>query len=164
MKRSIVVIIVCAILFSSCNQQKKALAFNDKIANLSNQLTSKGKELGPILQTAIQSRDFKPLIKPTEELQKITTDDLAEISAMDNVAGSENLKSVSLDYFKYEKKLIEEGLVPFKSMNSSTTPDAINAATQKLMTAANDEQSYLEKVQAAQDEYGKKNGFSIAAK
>src|SRR5690606_19222690 len=96
-----------------------------------------------------------------DEAQKLIDNNIAEVEAMKNVAGSEDFKKVTLEYFKFEKAMVQKYFVPFKTMNAQTTNAEISEAGKKLTEAVKEEDFYLDKARKAQEEYAQKNGLTV---
>ena len=161
MKKILFSLLTAVVIFTACKSQKTAIEFNDKIVAINKGFYEKGQVFGTALKTALATKDFSKLGPQCDEMVVVVNDGIAKLNAMENVSGSEELKEQALNYFKFEKTLIDKAFVPFKSMNATTSDEEIKTATDNLMTAAKDENNYLEKVRLAQNEYAKKNGFTI---
>jgi elongation factor P--beta-lysine ligase len=162
MKKTLLPLLAVFLLLQSCtDNKKKALAFNEKIAGISQTIYGKGREWGAELQPAFTMQDYSKLKEKTDDLMVYITHQIDTVSAMDNVGGSEKLKTSMVEYLKFEKMLIGEVFVPFSSMDSTTTDEQRQAAIQRLQDRSKDEAEYLEKVRAEQTEYAKKNGFKV---
>jgi hypothetical protein len=66
-----------------------------------------------------------------------------------------------LDFLSYEKRLMTEGFIPFEKLKANATEEQIKTCISKLEELAKSESEELGKVQNAQMEFARKNGFTI---
>ena len=165
MRKLLIPLFVLLAFTQSCNtNKKKAFEFNQKLATISLDLNTKGKEFGKELQAATVSRDFSKVKTSIGDLQKFVDDKISELQKTDNVAGSEKLKESMLGFLEYEKVMIRDGFGPFAEMNENTSDEDIQAAIKDMTEKTKDENDYLEKVRDEQKKYADKNKFKIESK
>lgn len=162
--RNLFFLLLIGFIAFSCNDKKKALDLNNKIAGYSQELERQGKEIGTLLNTAIQTRNFSKVSERINDLQKYVNDKSDELQKMDNVNGSESLVNSMKDFMRYEKELIGQTFVPFTTFNANTSDAEIQTAVQNLITKSKEEEAYLNKVRKEQQAYADKNGFKIESK
>lgn len=162
MKQIIFSILSITFFLVSCKDNKNsALNFNKKIVNMNKEFYAHGEKFGKELNAAMSSHDFSNFSKVCEEAQKLIDDNITKVEAMENVAGSEEFKKVTLEYFKFEKDMVQKYFMPFKKMNAATTEEEIKQAATNLMNAVKEEEAYLVRARKAQEEYAEKNGLAI---
>ena len=151
------------IFMQSCQSpgQKKALDYNNKIANISKVNQDKWKEVGEEISAAKESHEFSKLTTLTNNLIDFLDKKIAEVNAMENPLGSEELKNATIKFLRFEKSTADEALIPYTKMNKETSSEEFQSATQALLEAAKNEEPYLLKLQDAQRAFAKKNGFEI---
>lgn len=162
--RNLFFLFFISLIAFGCNDKKKALDVNNKIAGYSQELERQGKEIGFLLNTAIQTRDFSKVSESISNLQKYVNDKSDELQKMDNVNGSESLVNSMKDFMRYEKELIDQTFVPFTKFNANTSDEEIQMAVQNLVTKSKEEEAYLKKVRKEQQAYADKNGFKLESK
>jgi hypothetical protein len=163
MKRILFPFALIIILVQSCQSpgQKNALDYNNKIANISKINKDKWKEVGIEISAAGESHEFSKLIKLANDLIDFLENKISEVNAMENPAGSEDLKNAMLEFLKFQKRTADETLTPYTQMNHETTSEEFQSATLALVEAAKNEEHYLVKLQDAQRDFAKKNGFKL---
>ena len=163
--RKIFLFILSAIVLASCNQaeKKKALEFNNELAGYTQELSKKGTEVGMAIGSAKVTKNFTEVKKLAGELLDYVNDRNDKLASMDNVGGSEQLKSAMQSFLKFEKELVEEAIMPFAQMDVNTTDEQMENALQNLRTKAAEETSHLDNVRKEQAAFAKKNGFRIEA-
>ena len=152
-----------ALLHTSCmsGEKKKVYDFNQKLAGISQGLNKRGLEFGNELKTAVTSHDFSKTAASCKDLKDYVDAKIQEVTATENVGGSETLKSTMLDFLQYEKRLITEGFEPFARMDKNTPDEDVQAAVRTMMDKSGEENSYLTKVQQEQKAYAAKNGLKL---
>jgi hypothetical protein len=138
-----------------------AIEFNDKLTTVTDELYKYGGEWGTAFQAAFKTKNFTTLTPMRKKLEAFTASKLASITAMKDVENSKPLRMAFIGFLKYEQSLIGQAFVPFEKFNSSSSDNDIKAAIDKLTKLSQSEQSELEKVVKAQEQYAKENGFTI---
>ncbi|MFI5133471.1 MAG: hypothetical protein ACHQEB_04000 [Chitinophagales bacterium] len=163
MKKILFAIIISGIFATGClnSAKQKAFDFNQKIAAASDTLLSKGKEFGMALNTASQDHDFSKIAVICNYLNQFINRKITEITALENVGGSEKFKTAALEFLNFEKKGIEENFMPFAKMNENTTAEEIETARKNLLQSSEQESDLLKKVQDTQQEFAKMNGLKL---
>lgn len=162
MKKFIVPAIAILFLFSACSDsKKKAFDFSENLTAISKTLNSKGKEFGAELQLAMHSNDYSKLASISTSLNDFIAGKLTELKNTKDVAGSEKLRTSMIGFLEFEKTMINKAFTPFGKLNANSTQEEKDAALQTMLKATEDEGTYLLKVQEAQKEYAKKNGFLL---
>ncbi len=141
--------------------KKNALDFNQKLAAITKELQFRGEKLGVELKTAVATHDFSKTIVIYEDLKGYIDNKIEELTATENVSGSENLKSAMLDFLKFEKKMIVDGCEPFRKINKDTPDDQVHTSVQAMMESTKEETTWLSRLQQAQREYAAKNGLKL---
>lgn len=163
--KSLFFLLTISIIAFGCNDtKKKALDLNNKIAGYSQELERRGKEMGPVLNTALQTKDFSKVSGMITDLQKYVNDKSEELHKIENVNGSESLLNAMKDFMSYEKDLIDQTFFPFTKFDANTSNEEIQTAVQNLITKSKEEAAYLNKVRNEQQAYADKNGFKIENK
>ncbi len=161
MKRILIPLFAILVVAVSCKSEaKKATAFNNQLANINREIAAKGQALQPIMRDAMASKDFSKLVKPVNELSDYIDAKLPEVTALENVGGSEKFKTAFIDFLKYEKEMMAT-VDPFTKMNENTAQEELEAAVQTMIKKADEESLLLTKLKAVQQEYAAKHGFKI---
>lgn len=165
MKKFILPVLASLLVMVGCKDSKKqAIEFNNKLSAISDSLYSRGKVVGGEINKAITSRDFSTVGVAGKNLENFVTEKISAVKAMDNVAGSENLKAAMLDFLEYEIKLSRDAFGPFGKLTAESTQDDIQAVINNLVDKSKDESAYMQKLKTAQQEYAKKNKFEVIEK
>ena len=165
MKKFFLPFLAALVILSGCKGDKKAaFDFNEKLAAISYNLESKGREFGAELQPAMQSNDYSKLSTITTSLKKFIDEKREDLKNTKNVGGSEKLKSAMIEFLDFEKELISDAFEPFGKLDASSSEEEKQAAVQNLIKKSEDEGKYLTKVQQAQKEYADKHGFKLEKK
>jgi hypothetical protein len=163
MRKLIFPFIALLVLAQGCQSptKKKAFDFNQKLTGISDSLGAKGSEMGKELDQAVKARDFARLTMLNKDIVRFIDDKIVEIKNTEDIGGSGRLKSAMIDFLNYEKEFIQEGFGPFEKMDANTTQEEVQSAGQFLLQKSQDEKTHLNKVQEAQRDYAKQNGFRI---
>ena len=160
-------ILVAALLvstFSSLAQKPKTpVEMNDYLASVTDSLYTFGTEWGRQVSASRQSMNFTLLAVPRLKMQHFIDMKGKEITGMKDIGGSEKLRAAMLEFLAYERRTITTSFLPFEKFDSTTTQAAIDKAIAGLQSLADSENAALKKVSVAQEEYAKKNGFTIEA-
>jgi tagatose-1,6-bisphosphate aldolase len=146
------------------SSSKKAFDFNNKLTEISKANHEKWQGISAEIQVASQSHDFTKLTTLTNDLVAFLGQKITEVTAMENTGGSEDIKAAMLDFLNFDKKIADENVMPYTKITPQTTDEEIQAITQNLVQVAKQEDPFFSKLQAAQKEYAKKNGFKIEEK
>lgn len=151
------------IISQSCQSpgQKKALDYNNKIAEISKINQSKWIEIVSEIMKLEQTKNFSKLGTLSDDLINYLDKEINELNNTQGPTGSGELKTAAIDFFRFERKTADEKIRPFSQMNDQTTSEEIQAKYQELQQAAADEESYLTKLRETQRKFGKENGFKI---
>ena len=150
------------LLLLGCNaDKKKAYDFNQKLFEISDTLNKKGTRIGTEVAMAVNTRDFSKVDRINEELLAFIELKSAELKKPPNTAGSEKLKAAMIEFLQFEKDMVSNYFVPLGKMNAATSDSAIQFAVDQMVEKSKDEGSYLQKVQVAQKEYARSNGFTV---
>lgn len=144
-------------------QPKTALELNNQLASITDSLYAKGQAWGNKFVSAMDTKDFSTLTPYRMQMQQYIDKKLADVRKIKDINGSENLRTVMIDFLNYEKTMIDKGFVPVEKLGATTTEDDIKKVMENLTNASKDEAEFLRKVSDAQDTYAKKNGFTIEA-
>ena len=165
MRKSFPLFLPILLLAPGCNpNKKKAYDFNQKLVEISDTLNKKGTRIGTEVALAVNSRDFSKVDIINKELLDFIEIKTAELKKTPNTAGSEKLKAAMLDFLAFEKEMISSHFLPLGKMNAQTPDTTIQAAVDRMVDKSRDESSYLARVQQAQKEYAKNNGFVVEDK
>ena len=82
-------------------------------------------------------------------------------ASLKDIKNSKPLRESVIEFLKFEKKLIAEGIVPFESLTASSTR-AEKIKLEKQLTAQMSQQNdLLTKIGEAQKTYASENGFTL---
>ena len=141
--------------------QKKALDYNNKIAEISKTNQSKWIDIVNEITKLEQTRNFSKLGPLSDDLINFLDKEINELNNTPGPPGSEELKTTAVDFFSFERKTADEKIRPFAQMNDQTSNDEIQTKYQELQQAAADEAPILSKLRDAQRKFAKENGFKI---
>ena len=148
MKKFLIPFFAILIVTLSCKSEaKKATAFNDQLANINKEIAARGQALQPVMQEAMRSKDFSKLVIPVKELEQYIDAKLPEVTALENVGGSEKFKTAFIDFLKYEKEMMVT-VAPFTKMGANTPQAAIETAVQAMIKKAGEENILLTKLKS----------------
>ena len=161
--RTITLAIVFFFSFHLANAQQPttAIQFNDYLVSITDTLYMYGKEWGDQFNEANESKDFTSLSPVRIKIEEFAARKFLEVTTLKDVKGSEKLRAAMLEFLAYEKLMINEHFAPIEKLNSSSTDDDVQKHLDALTTAGKAETTALKKVNEAQKDYAKKNGFTI---
>lgn len=162
--------ILCALiaaLFCSvgahAQTKQTPISYNDELASITDSLYVMGTQWGNAFQE-INSGD-KDYSKLSAHRRKMTAFISRKVSEVERKkapgVGGEGLKSSMLSFLRFEKEMIDKAFQPMEQLNASSSQATVDAAIQKLTDEAEKEGAVLQMVNAAQEAYGKQNGFTI---
>ena len=166
MRKCFPLFLAILLVLSGCNSKnkKKAYDFNQKLVEISDTLNKKGTRIGTEVALAVNTRDFSKVDIINKELLDFIEIKTAELKKTPNTAGSEKLKVAMLDFLAFEKDMISSYFIPMGKMNAQTPDTIIQAAVERMVDKSKDESSFLARVQQAQKEYARNNGFVVEDK
>ena len=165
MRKCFPLFLVILLVSQGCKpNKKKAYDFNQKLVEISDTLNKKGTRIGTEVALAVNTRDFSRVDIINRELLDFINIKTVELKKTPNTAGSEKLKAAMLDFLAFEKDMINSYFLPLGKMNAQTPDTAIQAAVDRMVGKSKDESSYLARVQKAQKEYARNNGFVVQDK
>lgn len=165
MKKFILPVLASLVFLAGCKDSKKqAIEFNNKLSAISDSLYSRGKVVGGEINKAIMSKDFSSVATAGKGLESFVVEKISAVKAMDNVAGSEDLKAAMLDFLEYEIKISRDAFMPFGNLTATSSDDEVQAVIKNLMDKSKDEATYMQKLKTAQQDYAKKNKFEVVEK
>jgi hypothetical protein len=161
--RTTIIALLFFFSFHSTNAQKitTAIQFNDYLVSITDTLYLYGQEWGGQFNTAYSSKDFKSLTPIRTKIQQFASRKFLEVTTMKDMYGSEKLRTVMLEFLAYEKLMIGEHFSAIENLNSSSSNEDIQKGLDALTIDGKSETAALKKVNEAQKEYAKKNGFTI---
>lgn len=106
-------------------------------------------------------QNYGKLRKIRKELSSYIDEQIAIFKTPEQVGGSETYLKAVLDFFKYEKTLVENYFGPFESLNASSE-DKVQTCRGNLTAEAAKEKDYTAALNSARTAYAAKNNFSIA--
>lgn len=165
MRKCFPVFLAMLLLVSGCNaDKKKAYDFNQKLVEISDTLNKKGTRIGTEVALAVNTRDFSRVDLINKELLNFIDIKTSELKKTPNTAGSEKLKSAMLEFLAFEKDMISSYFLPLGKMNAQTPDSTIQEAVDRMVEKSKDETGYLARVQQAQKDYARSNGFVVEEK
>jgi hypothetical protein len=137
--------------------------YNDQMADITDSLYRLGQAWGGVFNEAYKGdKNFTkltPVRKNMVEFIDLTTAKLKREPLVGK--GGEGLRTAVIDFLKFEKDMIDIAFIDIEKLSSSSSQAEIEAALKKLTDQAEKEGDVLKKVNAAQEDYGRKNGFAI---
>ena len=166
MRKCFPLFVAILLISPGCNSKnkKKAYDFNQKLVEISDTLNKKGTRIGTEVALAVNTRDFSKVDIINKELLDYIDIKTTELKKTPNTAGSEKLKVAMLEFLAFEKDMISTYFLPLGKMNAQTPDTAIQAAVDRMVDKSKDETGYLAKVQQAQKDYARDNGFTVQEK
>jgi len=140
---------------------KSAIELNNYVVSVNDTLYGYGKEWGTAFQTAHSSSNYEALTPIRMKMENFVHKKMKEFRSMADYKGSKALTNAAAEFFKYEAKLILRGFVPFELFDDRTTQAEKTAALKMLTELTREEETKMVDLQAAQEAYGRRNGFSI---
>lgn len=157
--------IVAACMFASfsvsAQKPTTALELNNYLAAVTDSLFQGGKEWGKALNIVVQTKRFDSLAGPRIKMEQFITRKKAEIQGMKDINGSQDLRNAMIEFLDFEWKMITEAFKPLEKFTTNSPQADIKKTIDDLIAMAANEKDALAKVNAAQEAYGKKNGFTI---
>lgn len=160
-------VLVCSSLISLSSfaqpsaDNTKAIEFNDRIVDLTDSLYSMGQEWGRAFNDAGQSGKYEALAPARQRMESFIDRQIIRVPALQEVSGSADLQKAMVSFLQFEKDLVRV-FKPFENFSASTPSEDMGTALQDLKDYAAREEGALAALQAAQDAYAAKNGFTIA--
>lgn len=139
-----------------------ALQLNDYLAGITDSLFTGGKEWGTAFAKANENGSYVSIASHRTRLERFIEKKRIEVVTLKDINGSEKLRLAMLDFLSFEARMIRQTFIPFEKFTGNTPAEDIEKAIVALQTRSAEEETYLDEVRAAQIEYGKKNGFTVA--
>ncbi len=137
------------------------LQVNNYMSDMLDTLFAKGQAWGRELNADQKSGDYSGIARCRRDMNAKLDEDITLLSNMKDVGGSEEFRKAMINFFYYEKELIRTSFIPFESLTSASTDDDITTLHNNLITNAQNEDAEVGKIKKLQDDYAKKNGFTI---
>lgn len=158
--------IFCCFLSNASFAQKQKLtpiAYNDKLAALTDSLYNMGVEWGTAFQNiAASDKDYSKLAVYRKKIATFTTRKIEEVRREPTAGkGAEELKAAMLNFLTFEKSMVDNAFTPLEKLNGTSSQTEIDEAIQKLTAESEKETEALKRVNTAQENFGKQNGFSL---
>lgn len=154
-------LILCVGIFMAfAVKAQTPLEFNDNIASITDSLFAKGQMWGTTFNEAYKSKDFVILRPVRLSMQDFIDRNIKSVQNMKDVKKSMPLRLAMIDFLRVERSMCA-GFEPIEHFTSTSTPEEIQAALDKLKTDTAKEKTALDKVGTAQNVYAKENGFTI---
>lgn len=149
-----------AFLFSVGAYAQTPVEFNKNLMNRADSFFHLGAMWGNKMEDLTNGskrfEELKPLrIKAVDYLDV----QVAELSAMKDVKDSRELRVALMDFFKFEKGLINGSFMQIEKLNPASTQKEIEEAFARLEDASQKEEPYITRLTEAQGMYAKNNGF-----
>lgn len=139
-----------------------AIEFNNKIADITDELYHLGKAWGEVFgELHNGSKDYVQLKQSREKLEQFINAKLLELTKAQVPKPFEELKNACIQFLVYEEQLLKKAFIPFEKFNSKTSSKEIELALDNLTTLATDEEKMLYAVNNAQEKLAKAYGFRI---
>ena len=163
MKKAILLAITATITLSSCDffQTKKAMELNNQMAAINADLNSHGKQWGEAFVKATGTKDYSILTPIRAGMDTSITGNITRLTAMENVAGSEDFKNAELDFLHFEQTSVSTVFKSFEELNANSTQEELDAKNAQMTDVGNKESELLNHLQQVQAAYAKKNNFNI---
>jgi hypothetical protein len=158
---AVVLSFIASTFFASAQDLNTAIEVNDYFVSVTDSLYAGGQQWGRQFNEAYQTKDFSSLIPVRKKMEKFIDNKLALLGKMKDSFGSENLRLATMDFLAFEKKLIVEAFIPLEKLNKNSTNEEIQKAMKNLTETAARETAEIVRVNNAQEEFAKKNGFTI---
>jgi hypothetical protein len=147
--------------FSYAQQPSSPLELNDYFVSINDTLYSSGKEWGSKLNEVYASKEFSLLETARVKMETFIERKIAELKKLKDINGSEKFRLAMLDFLNFENKMMKEAFRPFEKLNKASSEEDIKKAIAGLTELAKNEDTELQKVNKAQQDYAVKNGFTI---
>jgi hypothetical protein len=157
----VLVLLVVVGAGSNSYAQLTPLQFNDKLVAITDSLYVRGQDWGNHFNEAVKNKNFASLRPYRIDLERFVDQKIIAVRAMKDVRNSRSLRLAMLEFLNFEKGRITKAFRPLESLSSKASSEQINAKIEKIREYSKEENVQLEKVNAAQEAYGKDNGFKI---
>ena len=141
-------------------QPTTAVEMNNYLASFTDSLTTKGQEWGTLLSAASSTRDFSTLKPARRSFETYIDKSISQIKTLKDIAGSEDLRNATIAFLTYEKTAVK-CFTPFENLTASSTSEEIDKLINNLTDFSTQEATELKKLASAQQEYARKNNFTI---
>ena len=146
---------------SNSHAQLTPIQFNDKLVAITDSLYVRGQDWGNHFNEAVKSKNFASLRPYRIDLERFVDQKIVAVRGMKDVKNSRSLRLAMLEFLNFEKGMINKAFMPLESLSSEASSDQINAKIDKIREYSKQENVQLEKVNVAQEAYGRDNGFKI---
>jgi hypothetical protein len=139
------------------------MQYNNKLVTITDSLHAKGSRWVGVFREIKVIKEFSLLEPYRSDLQDYINGEIAELKADKDVSGSGELKQAVLDFLSYEQSFVEQCFKPVEELDESSSDEELKAAIDKISAESAKEDSYLRKVNQAQEAYARKNNFGMEA-
>ncbi len=162
-KKTAVLIAFVTLSFGASAQSpfKAAIDLNDYLASFTDTLYQMGSDWGEAFGTYLPEKDFKKLESSRKEVELFAYKKLYELSKFKHQFGSEKLVAAMKSFLEFQAELIATCFIPFERLTAQSSQEQIDAHIQLLTSSADKEKQYLKKINEVQEEFAKRNGFTI---
>ena len=157
-----ILIAVLLMVFAGYGAQAQTpLQYNNKLVNITDSLHAKGGRWVQVFKQVKVIKDFSILTPYRADLEKYINTKIAELKSDKDVGGSGELRQAVIEFLEYEKNFVQNYFIPIEKMSATTTDEELKAAINGFTLESQKEDPILNKVDAAQNEYAKKNNIKM---
>jgi len=148
-----------SVIAFSCNinKQADAIKLSNDLSAANDSLAYYGKMWNEELKIAVNTSNFSNLKPIRTKLQDYINSKEAEVSAMHDIGGSEQMRHCELDILGFEKNVVQNKFIVFEGFTDSSSDEQITNAYRDLLQMTGQEEAKMANFQKLQDEYADKN-------
>lgn len=132
------------------------------MAAINADLENRGHTWGEAYAKAVSSTKDFSVLKPIRiGIDTALTGGIARLTAMKNVAGSEEFKNAELNYLHFELESVNTAFKSFEDLTTNVTQEELDARNAQMTEIGKKENELLKHLREMQAAYAKKNNFNI---
>jgi len=165
MKNAIYLFLILWILpLASCQlgNKKKIVGLNDTLVKINMELNQQGVALGEEVRNSIETGDYTAIKPKRDTLEQFITTSLEKVRQIEDVGGSEALRSKEIEFLEFEQQIVPVAFGQFEYFNANTTEEEMTRAFTSMDTVGRGETRLLSEFRQLQKAYAEKNNFKLA--
>lgn len=152
---------------SSCGviQSKNALAFNDTLMKMNQQIVADATVWSDSIKAFAVSSEYSKLQPIRLNIEKNIDNFIARVTKMDAIGTTgEKFKNEELVFLRLEKEVISKGFSPFETITATTTDEEKQKISAGISALIQNEQEELKNLKSVQEEFAKEYKFKLQDK
>jgi len=152
---------------SSCSviQSKNALAFNDTLMKMNQQIVTDATVWSDSIKAYAVNSEYSKLKPIRLHIEQDIDNFIARVTKMDAIGTTgEKFKNEELVFLRLEKDVISKGFSPFETITATTTDEEKQKISAGISALIQNEQEELKTLKSVQEEFAKEHKFKLQEK